>query len=657
MTSPFTTQPLDALMAAQSSVGLVLGALLWLRSLRPRIATWFLLAAIALAVTAPVDGEFLAGIGIAIGPTFFSHLLKLAAALATAGALLTRRPLLIAVAALGEAALWFVTGYLQASDHEVAAAHLAFFGLLVGVHLRTLPSDVPAVQSRPPSSAAAAWVDDVAAFAVGTIAGAVVCRVLLHGWTNSGDEWANTFQAAVFAKLRAFASVPRCSVAFRSFWVFDYMGRAFSQYTPGWPLFMAPFVAARSVWLAGPASLGLLAAAVSRLGRRAAAGFSAGTEPPSWAHVRASGRFAVLATLLGAGVLINGGSRYPHIFVAAAFAWSIEALLTISTDRIGATDQWRWGGLLGASAAILLAARPADGCTLGIGLFAYFCYALARRRMGVRAVGACAIAFSAIGGLTLVILRLQLGRWFRTGYSLTPSLYPWTGFAMSIPEPNAYKWGIPIATGSYCWWPCSPAVGLAGLASLRGRSQRMSFIFFFSCVPFVVFYTLVTMGRGFDLGYGPRYSIPCVVPMAVGTGLALSYLWSAARARWAAVPALHAGGPAAIALAAVFIGVVRIAPLIYPLTFADVQNHNRLHEALAPLKLRNAVVFAGGAWTNTDAMDFPENLPLDFYPNQDLLIAVDRGPELVKCVREIYPTRSFYRAIPGLRSQIVPMDK
>ncbi|HXN31706.1 MAG TPA: hypothetical protein VN894_07595, partial [Polyangiaceae bacterium] len=337
-------------------------------------------------------------------------------------------------------------------------------------------------------------------------------------------------------------------------------------------------------------------------------------------------------------------------------AWSVEALMTVATSGLPARRQWQWGGVLGVSAAFLLAARPADGCTLGIGLFLYFCYAFARRRMGWRAITGCAIAFVAIGGLTLVILRLQLGRWFATGYSLTPTLYPWSGFAMSIPEPSAYKWGIPLATGSYCWWPCSPAVGLAGIASLRGRAQRMGFVFFFACVPFITFYTLVTMGRGFDLGYGPRYSLPCVVPMAVGTGVVLAHLWRAALARWSAIPAIRIAGPAAIALAAVFVGVVRIAPLIYPLTYADVQNHNRLHEALAVLDLHDAVVFAGGGLTNTDVLDLPENLPLDLYPHQSVLIAIDRGPELVSCVRGLYPSRKFYRAVPGARVQIVPFD-
>jgi hypothetical protein len=53
-------------------------------------------------------------------------------------------------------------------------------------------------------------------------------------------------------------------------------------------------------------------------------------------------------------------------------------------------------------------------------------------------------------------------------------------------------------------------------------------------------------------------------------------------------------------------------------------------------------------------MDLTENLPLELYPDQDLLIAVDRGPEAVKCVRESYPQRTFYRALPEFPVRIVP---
>jgi hypothetical protein len=652
--SPYTTQPLEAYMAAQTSVGLVIGSLLWLRRLRPPWATLLLLGAIALVVLIPVSGELVTGIGGTVSPDFAKKTFRVAAAMATLAAVLTRKPAFIAIALLGQAAFWPITGYIRESDWELAGAHLAFFGLLVGVHYRTTEAVRLASPVKGLELPTGVWIDDVGAFIAGTVAAAIVCRVLLHGWTNSGDEWANTFEAALFAKGRAYTSVPRCTEAFRTFWVFPYMGRTVPEYTPGWPYFMTPFVALHAAWLAGPASLGVLAAGVSRLGRRAAAGFGQGTRPPPVAQVRAAGRFAAAAIVLGSTMLINGGSRYPHLFVAGMYAWAVEALLTIASPGLSRPAQWRWGAVLGTCAALLVSARPADGVLLGTGLGVYFLYALVRRRMDWRSVVSAAVSMSALGLLTLVILRLQMGKWFTTGYSLNPIFYPWNKFGWSLPKANEFRAGLPFATGAYCWLPCSPAVGLAGIAALRGRAQRLGFIFFLSCLPECIFYLLLEVGRTYDHGYGPRYQLPLVVPMAVGTGVMFGYLWAAAARRWASVPAVQDGGPFAVGVVAMLLGVVRVAPLVYPHTFADVQAHNKLHEALARANVHDAVVFAGSGLNNTDPMDLTENLPLDLYPNQDVLIALERNPELVRCVKELYPKRHFYRAVPGNPVTIAP---
>jgi hypothetical protein len=642
-------------MAAQTSVGLVLGAIVWARRVRPWPAAALLLAAIALAVALPVEGDFLRGMGMKLGPDHAKHLLKVSAGIATVAALVTRRRSMAIAAILGEIALWPLTNYIEDCDPELAAVHLAFFGLLVGLY-----REGPAPRGKATSSAPDAPLrledfgrDDAVAFGIGTVMACLVCWLVLHGGVDSGDEWANTYQAALFAKLHAYGSVPHCSEAFRSFWVFQYMGRSFAQYTPGWPYFMTPFVALHVPWLAGPASLGLLATGVGRLGRRAAAGFSPGSAPPSWNHVRAAGWFAVMAVLLSAMVLVNGASRYPHIFVAAMFAWCLEALCAITAEGLSLEDQQRWGAILGASAALLLVTRPSDGVTLGLGLFAYFVYAAARRRVAWRGVGVATAVAAAIGGLSLVILRLQLGAWFKTGYSLTEIIYPWAKVAWSLPKANEYKWGFPLAVGSYCWWPCSPAVGIAGLALFRGRARRLSFCFFCGAVPLMTFYTLIEFGRGYDFGYGPRYTLPTIVPMAVGTGVALAMLWSRARETLAGSSALAAGGPAVLALAAVGLGVVRTAPLLFPFTYADVHGFNRLQDAIAVTNPHNAVIFGGVGLNVTDPMDLTQNLPLDLYPNQDVVIAIDRGPEEERCVRQVYRGRTFYRAIPGEPARLI----
>ncbi len=648
MNSPYTSQPGDALMAAQTSVGLVLGAIVWARRVRPWPSTVLLLAAIALAVLLPVEAEFLRGLGATLGPNHAKNALKLAAAMATVAAIATRQRWIAIAAILGEIALWPMTNYIQDCDSDLAATHLALFGLLAGLYRDKSTARVDAAgnaASEPPRLEALGR-EDVVAFAIGTVLACLVCWLVLHGGTNSADEWANTFQAALFARLHASGGVPHCSEAFRSFWVFQYLGRSFGQYTPGWPYFMTPFVALHVPWLAGPASLGLLAAGVARLGRRAAAGFSPGSPAPTSAHVRAAGWFSLMAVVLSSTLLINGASRYPHVFVAAMFAWSLEATCVVTTAGLSSRDQRTWGAILGASAALLLATRPADGGTLGLGLFVYFVYALVRRRVAYAAFGVAAAVAAVIGALTLVILRMQLGAWFRTGYSLTETFYPWAKVAWSLPKPNEYRWGIPLATGSYCWWPSSPAVGLAGLALLRGRARRLSFVFFCGTLLLLVFYSLLEFGRGFDLGYGPRYELPTIVPMAVGTGVVLAMLWTKARVRAAGGNALSVGGPAALALAAVVLGIVRIAPLVYPYTYADVHGHNRLRDAIDVASLHNAVVFAGPGLNTTDPMDLTENLPLDLYPQQDVIIAIDRGPDEDRCVEHLYRGRTFYRAVP-----------
>ncbi len=659
MNSPYTSQPGDALMAAQTSVGLALGALAWSRRAKAGPALALFCAAIALAVVAPVEPDFLRGMGAKLEPEHFKSVLRIAALLAVGAAAVTRQRVLVVAAAAGALILWAITGYIKECEWELAAAHLAFFGLLVGLQgadgVHREKTEEPAAPARPLSPPVVLERDDLVAFGLGTLGGCLVCWLVLHGGTDSADEWADTFQAALFARLHAYGSVPHCSEAFRSFWVFQYMGRAFAQYTPGWPFFMTPFVALHAAWLAGPVSLGLLASGVGRLSRRAAAGVGAGEADPPASHTRAAGAFGALVICLSTTLLINGGSRYPHVFTAALWAWAIEALCVVSTGAVSVRDERRWGLALGACAALLLATRPGDGATLGLGLFLYFVYAVARRRIGWQAVAAATGAVAVIGGLSLFVLRLQLGEWFKTGYSLTEVFYPWAPVKMSWPKPNEFRWGIPIGTGAYCWWPCSPAVGLAGLAMLRGRARRLGFVFFCGAVPLVALCTALEFGRGYDFGYGPRYELPLVVPMAVGTAVAFATLWRKARSPLApGETAFEAAGPMVLALTAVFLGLVRLAPLLYPPAYQDAHAHNRLRDAIAELRPHNAIVFGGQGLNTTDPMDLTENLPLDLYPDQDVLVAIDRGPDAVQCVKTHFPGRSYYRAIPGDPVRLVP---
>jgi hypothetical protein len=159
------------------------------------------------------------------------------------------------------------------------------------------------------------------------------------------------------------------------------------------------------------------------------------------------------------------------------------------------------------------------------------------------------------------------------------------------------------------------------------------------------FISAVVLGRGFDWGYGPRYVLPSVVSMGVGTGVALAPLW--VRARFARSIAM-AAGPWTLAAVAIVLGALRLAPLVYPNNTASVRSLNGLNEEIRREKIHHAVVLlpSGVGWMN-DGLDLTMNLPLTLYPKQDVLIAMDRAPALTQCVRQQYPDRTFYTARPG----------
>jgi hypothetical protein len=165
---------------------------------------------------------------------------------------------------------------------------------------------------------------------------------------------------------------------------------------------------------------------------------------------------------------------------------------------------------------------------------------------------------------------------------------------------------------------------------------------------------MAEFGRGWDWGYGPRYELPFTVPMAIGTGVACARVWSALRLRPIERTTLEAVGAFAVIVVAVFVGVVRIAPLLYPFAYSDVHARNRLARALDLTPLHNALVVAEPNVSTTSPLDLTENLPIDLYPDADVLLANNHDPGTVQCLREHFRTRKFYRAFAGDPSQIVP---
>jgi hypothetical protein len=642
---PYTIDFGESLSAAQWGAALLLTALLLFWRAGSAAARGTMLAAVWLVVAASSIGPALTSLGHKTGPEVFTHVLAAAAFLGTAAALVALRPVVAVVALLGEVPLWLVSGFVKESDGELAALHMAWLGLIVGLLVRSAPPrTTPAAPPEPEGSYA---LHDTVVFVVATALAAIVCVYVMDRRDGAADEWGYTYQAAVFAKGHIYAQSPRCQPYLESYYVFETSGRLFSQYTPGWPLFMVPFVWVRAVWLSGPFSMGLMAVGMARLARSAMRGAGRWDTPPPAGVIRAAGTWAAVLVTLGTSILVNGASRYAHVFVVGLYAWTLEAIFMLASPGLSASRQRLWGVVLGTAAALNVAARPADGAFVGIGIAVLFLYLLARRRVGWRGLVAATIAFVFWCVLVLVILRVQVGTWFQTGYSLNAVIRKWNVVKYTTPKPNQWKYGLPLATGAYCWWPCSMALGLAGLAMLRGRALGLVTAFALGCIPLVVYSMFLDVGqRGYDWGWGPRYVMVLVVPMAIGGAVALAPLTVTALRRLGDGSALARGGPLALAAFAVVSAWTRIVPLEWATVADQTRRHSSLTRAIEAAHLKDAVVVATTGTTGFANMDLTTNLPIDLYPDQDVLVGIQltSPQEAVECLRNAFPERRVYLA-------------
>jgi hypothetical protein len=650
---PYTDNYPAVVGVAAECVATSLAAVLWAQPLRRRASNALFLAGIATTALFAFRPE----LAEVVTPGFLPRpgvWLQLGATLTTLALLFARPRSLGLFAAAGQCALWWIWSWVRGADYEMMCAYLAWYGALLGAHsLRSLPARAPVERSLRLSYP----VQDTVLFLLSVALAAYVTARGFEYVIYNGDEVAYTFQANVYAHLRAYAPLPPCSQMFENYWVFRHEGRAFSQYTPGWPLFMAPFERLGIVWLAGPVMGGILAVGIARLARRLSWSL-AGTYDQSERIVAVAGPLGAVLSMLGPSLLLNAASRFSHTMVAACFAWAVESAAELGTPRL---PRWRalaFGLALGSATALGLATRPADGGFLGVGVFVYFAQALLRRRIKLPAfVGTCA-GFVCFGGLTLVILRLQLGVWFKTAYSLAPLIHPEATLVLQLPLPHELKYGIPLATGSYCWWPVAPALAAVGLVrALGGRARGVACMLALSSCCLVAFYCFVGFGRGGDDGLGPRYVMPIVVAQGAGTAACLAPLvWRLLEALksldLARIRHVGAFGPALVALAAAVYGVREIAPRTYPVAFEEYHNSTAPLRMARKERLKNAIVMihpedAVQGWCN-----LVQNPPLD--PDPDVLFLARQSAADELCASRHFPGRKWYRAHVG--DQLTPID-
>ncbi|HEX6766532.1 MAG TPA: hypothetical protein VF103_13660, partial [Polyangiaceae bacterium] len=489
-------------------------------------------------------------------------------------------------------------------------------------------------------------LQDIGIFVVVAVLAALACRWTFDGFIFNGDEVANTYQADVYGHFRAYGPVPACPSMFENYWVFRHEGRAFSQYTPGWPIFMATFQRLGVIWLAGPTMAGIVAVGVARLSRRLAWGLGGTTEETA-AIVRLAGPLGAALAFLGPSMLLNGASRFSHTMVCACFAWAVECACVVSETKISHRRAWGYGLLLGAATAFGVATRPADGGMLGVGVFSYFVWALLRGRVGWRVLAGTALTFLFVSGLTATILKLQLGAWFKTAYSISGSIHPEAELKLSPPAPHQIKLAIPLAVGSYCWWPAGLALGLAGhVQALGGRERRVVFMLITSIVVLMGFYSFVEFGRFSYDGLGPRYVLPTVVVIAPGTAALLaSPMRGFALGLRRGIRFRARLRSTSLALALVLClgaGIYRLAPFIYPGARSESMGATAPLRGAAELGLKNAIVILEPGKVPADVTNLAQNAPFDEHPN--VLFLTHRSAADEACARREFPGRTWYRA-------------
>ncbi len=651
MQLPYVSSPERALLAAQLSTACVLTAIIGSRPVRPWLSSALFVAGIWVAALAIPETRWLTQTSLPF-PTYTRHLdwVLGVSSLFLLAAVLLRRGRGIALAAVTGA--WLLDqagGYLVSSEGERVVLQVIFGSSLFAlVNPATAPSGAQVANPRFRRLA------EIGFFLLGLGAASFVAVYVLDRYVASGDEWAYQYQADLFAHGKAYGPVPECPTMHMTYWIYYWQGRSFCQYTPSWPLVMAPFQRFGVFWLANPVVFGVLLIGVSRLARRAAGG-AKGLSASRQANVASI--VAPISLALSGATLLNAGSLFSHILVCGLFAWSAELLFALTSPGISPKRERRMGALLGVLAALLLGARPADGAAIVGVLGVYGLYSLFKGTLGRKAVATASIGFVLVATSIMIILRLQLGEWFRTGYSLADKIHPWAAITFHWPNPDEWKYGIPLATGAYCFWPCSVAVAAVGAIVSYRKLPSVPIVLCSAAVIIVGFYTSVTLGRHQDWGYGPRYVLPTIVPMAVFTGVALgpvfeppvllrSPLWPGRAG--ILVPLLSK----ALAMSMIVYGTWKIGTLLYPVAMREIQLNGAPFRAIKAARLKNAVVVFGRV--AEDTADLTQNLATD--PNPDVVYVMEREPDVMACGRRLYPDRKWYRAEGFDEVRISPLD-
>jgi len=343
-------------------------------------------------------------------------------------------------------------------------------------------------------------------------------------WPNSADEYGYLYAARTLLAGRVFNPAPPVPGLFDFYWIGIRDGKMASQYAPGWPVVLAPFVAAHVAFLANPVLtlvLGLLLRACLR---------RIGTPPAASAGL-------LVLVMLSPFTLFNGGSLFNHVQSAVA----VMAICWLQLRDEARASVWN-KIFIGFFFSVALVTRhevfAITAAALGLD------YVLRRRWQAFRAAVPIAL-----GGLPVTLL------WLGYNAAITGSPLVTT---MLWAQPESQTFGILSMTATLrnqggmvsqlCMFS-SAALVLLYLAALwtRIRTGKVRFydVLFPAAVAFFVFYPHWPGNE-----YGPRYWYFAWPTIALTVGATLSDEASFARlARWR----IHVPTLAALQLA-VYVG-------------------------------------------------------------------------------------------------------
>jgi hypothetical protein len=317
-------------------------------------------------------------------------------------------------------------------------------------------------------------------------------------WPNSGDEYGYVYLARTLMAGRLWNQAAPLPGLFDSYWIYDRNGVRLSQYAPGWPALLTPFIATGTEALASPLALlatGALLVASLRLLAVPAAGVAA---------------LAALV-LLTPFVLFNGASLFPLTFSGALVLAVCWLQLREDTSPAAANR-----AAIGLCFSVLLTVR------YEIFVLLLACYGIDRiwRRRARFAADLPALAAGA-APLTAALLAYN---WAITGspFQLTYSwLHTSQGlglYAMGDDQPHSLRralWNEQTWFALLCEYGGLALLLLFAVAIvLKIRSKTLRF---YDALPFAAggFFFLFPELGGHQ--FGPRYWLFAFAPMALTT--------------------------------------------------------------------------------------------------------------------------------------------